>query len=234
MSLLRIRVTEHGHHLLQISGPLANCYLVREDDGLTLVDCNVGGSTDAILRAAGSAAAPIRRIAVTHAHWDHVGSLDQLSEALPDAELLVGARESRILAGDFGLGPEEPVGRLWRFVYRRSERQPDRLLEPGDRVGSLEVVAAPGHTPGQIGFLDTRDRSLICADAYVTVGRLFVCNELHWRFPAPALLGTWHGATSVATAKALRDLRPARLASGHGPVVEAPVPAMEAALARVI
>jgi hypothetical protein len=44
------------------------------------------------------------------------------------------------------------------------------LLRPGDRVGSLEVVGAPGHTPGHVAFLDTRDRTLIAGDVFTTLG----------------------------------------------------------------
>ena len=31
--------------------------------------------------------------------------------------------------------------------------KPDLLLEEGDRIGSLEVIATPGHTPGSIALL---------------------------------------------------------------------------------
>jgi glyoxylase-like metal-dependent hydrolase (beta-lactamase superfamily II) len=225
-----MKVTQHGSHLIQLTRAATNCYLVREADGLTLVDCSLPGSARAILAAAEGAA--IRRIVLTHAHWDHVGALAPLRRALPGAELLVGARESRFLAGDFALRPGEPRGSLRRFVYRKADIEPARLLEPGDRVGSLEVVDAKGHTPGQIGLLDTRDGTLLCADAYLTIGRPFVCNERVLRFPVPALVGTWHGPTAVASARALRALEPTRLASGHGRVVERPAAAMDEALAR--
>ena len=225
------QVTEHGQHLIQITKLVTNCYLVREDDGLTLVDCSWPGSAGAILAAAEETGQPIRRIALTHAHHDHTGSLEPLHEALPEADVLVGARESRFLAGDFELLPGEPAGSLRPFVYPRRDVQPDALLEIGDRVGSLEVVEAKGHTPGQIGFLDTRDRTLICGDAYLTVGRAFICTERVLRFPVPAF-GTWHGPTSVDSARALRGLDPARLATGHGGVLEGPVPQMDEALAR--
>ena len=39
-----------------------NCYLVREDDGLTLVDTMLPRSGKQILAAAAAAGAPIRRI----------------------------------------------------------------------------------------------------------------------------------------------------------------------------
>jgi glyoxylase-like metal-dependent hydrolase (beta-lactamase superfamily II) len=232
MGLVRTRVTQHGPYLTQITRLVTNCYLVREDDGLTLVDCSWPGSAAAILAAAEDAGDSIRRIALTHAHHDHTGSLEPLCAALPESDLLVGARESLILEGHFRLLSGEPAGSLRQFVYRQRDVEPDRLLESGDRVGSLEVVDAKGHTPGQIGFLDTRDGTLICGDAYLTVGKPFVCNERVVRFPVPALVGTWHGPTAVASARALRTLEPARLASGHGNVLERPVAAMEEALAR--
>ena len=229
---LPTKVTQHGPYLIQITRLVTNCYLVREDDGFTLIDCFWPGSAAVILDAAEDAGDSIRRIALTHAHHDHTGSLEPLCNALPDSDLLVGARESRLLNGDFRLLSGEPAGKLRRFVYRQRDVQPDGLLESGDRVGSLEVVDAKGHTPGQIGFLDTRDGTLICGDAYLTVGKPFVCSERVVRFPFPALVGTWHGPTAVASARALLTLEPARLASGHGDVLERPVAAMREALAR--
>lgn len=226
-------IQRHGRYLTQLTRLVTNCYLVREDDGLTLVDCLWPGSARGILAAAEDAGAPIRRIALTHAHHDHTGALEPLRAALPESELAIGVRERRLLAGDLGLDPGEPAGRLHRPVFRTRDAEPDRLLEPGDRVGSLEVVDAKGHTPGQIGFLDTRDGTLVCGDAYLTVGDPFVCNERVLRFPVPALLGLWHGPTAVESARGLLAVEPTRLATGHGRVVERPVPAMEAALARV-
>jgi hypothetical protein len=44
--------------------------------------------------------------------------------------------------------------------------------------------------------------------------------------------GTWHRPTELETARALRALDPARLAPGHGKVVEAPGPAMDEAIAK--
>jgi hypothetical protein len=42
--------------------------------------------------------------------------------------------------------------------------RPDVALQDGDLVGSLTVIACPGHSPGHVAFLDTRDRSLIAGD----------------------------------------------------------------------
>jgi glyoxylase-like metal-dependent hydrolase (beta-lactamase superfamily II) len=209
---------------------LVNAYLVREDDGLTLVDTMLPRSAKAILAAAGELGAPIVRIALTHAHGDHIGSLDALSAALPGAEVLSSARDARLLQKDMSLDPGEPQDKL-RGGYPGAQTRPTRTLSAGDSVGSLDVVAAPGHTPGQVAFLDRRDGTLLCGDAFSTLGGVATAAKAALRFPLVAM-ATWHRPTALQSARALRALAPARLAPGHGRVVEAPGAAMDAAIAK--
>ena len=210
---------------------MVNAFLVEEEDGLTLVDTTLPRSEKPILKAAEELGRPIVRIALTHAHQDHIGSLDALAAKLPGVEVVISARDARLLEKDKTPEPGEPADAKLRGGYSGAATRPSRLLSPGDRVGSLEVVAAPGHTPGQVAFLDTRDRTLICGDAFSTLGGVATTAKVNPRFPLPAL-ATWHRPTALATARALRALDPARLAPGHGPVVEAPGPAMDAAIAK--
>ena len=208
---------------------LVNAYLVEEDDGLTLVDAVIKGSEDKLLAAAAATGRSIVRIVLTHAHGDHVGSVDALTQRLPDAELIVSARDARLLKKDMTLDPDEPKDKL-RGGYPGVEATPDRTVRHGDRVGSLEVVATPGHTPGHVALLDVRDRTLYCGDAYSTVAGVATSAKLHP--PFPLALFTWHRPTGLSSARALRRLEPARLAPGHGKVVESPLAAMDRALAR--
>lgn len=214
--------TTHGKYLTQLRRrtllfPI-NCYLVREDDGLTLVDTGLSGTAPAILDAAQAIGAPIRRLALTHVHMDHVGSLDALHTALPDAEVIVSAREARLLARDFSLDTTEPRVKI-RGGFPVATTRPTRAVAPGERIGSLEVIPAPGHTPGHIAFLDTRDGTLIAGDALSTHFGAAVAGVAKPLFPFVAM-GTWHKPTALQTVKALRALDPARLAVGHGPVLE--------------
>jgi glyoxylase-like metal-dependent hydrolase (beta-lactamase superfamily II) len=226
-----MKTTRHTPNLVQLSRfGAVNAFLVSEDDGLTLVDTMIGGSQDGILAAAREIGLPIARVALTHAHSDHVGSVDALAQALPNATFAVSARDARFLAGDKSLDAGEPQSKL-RGGYPKIETRPGLLLSAGDRIGSLEVIAAPGHTPGHVAFLDTRDRTLIAGDAYATLGGVVTSATVNWRFPLPAL-ATWDKATEIETARTLRALDPARLAVGHGPVVEQPAAAMDAAIAR--
>lgn len=228
-----MKTTRHGHFLVQLTRfprvfPV-NCYLVREEDGLTLIDAALPRSAPAILAAARELGAPIVRIALTHAHGDHVGSLDDLRSALPGAEVLLSARDARFLGGDMTLDSDEPQAKP-RGQYVTKQTRPTRTLAPGDRVGSLEVVASPGHTPGHIAFLDTRDRTLIAGDAFQTRGGIAVAGTVRPLFPFPGL-ATWHKPTALRSASALRALGPSRLAVGHGQVLENPLPEMDRAIA---
>src|SRR4051794_20800842 len=130
-----------------------NCYLVDEDDGLTLVDTMLPGSLKTISAGAERLGKPIVRIALTHAHGDHIGSLDAVAAASPDAEVSISARDARLLKKDKSLDPGEPDAKL-KGSLPGADTQPSRTLAAGDRVGALEVVPSPGHTPGHISFLD--------------------------------------------------------------------------------
>ncbi|HEY7349373.1 MAG TPA: MBL fold metallo-hydrolase [Ktedonobacterales bacterium] len=225
-----MKTTSQGKYLYQLERlGFVNCYFVREDDGFTLVDTGLSGSAQAILNAARALGAPIVRIALTHAHVDHVGSLDALHTQLPDAEVLISARDARFLSGDHSLDPQEPQVKL-RGGYPICATRPTRTLAPGDYVGSLEVIAAPGHTPGHVAFLDRREGTLIAGDAFQTRGGIAVSGVVRPLFPFPAM-ATWHKETALRSAEALRGLEPARLAVGHGPVLNAPLAAMDRAIA---
>jgi glyoxylase-like metal-dependent hydrolase (beta-lactamase superfamily II) len=203
-----------------------NAYLVREDDGFTLVDTMLGRSADGIIAAANSAGAPIRRIALTHGHGDHVGSLDALKERLGDeVEVLMPELDARIHAGEHVVDGKLPGS--WPTV----RTVPDVRLAAGDRVGSLEVVPTPGHSPGHISFLDVRDRSVIAGDVFTAYGRVAVTNHFYWRFPLAAM-ATWDRDRDLESARALAQLDPSLLAVGHGPVTRSPRSAMQQAIER--
>lgn len=207
-----------------------NCYLVREGEGLTLVDAMIGGSAKVIMAAATALGAPIVRIALTHAHGDHIGSLDQLHRLLPDAEVLISSRDARLLRKDISLDPNEPQTKL-RGGIPGAETTPTRTIEDGGMIGSLRAIATPGHTPGHLAFLDTRDQTLLCGDVFSTLGGMATSARTNWKFPLPAS-ATWDKATELESAKKLLALAPARLAPGHGKIVQAPQRAMAAAIDR--
>lgn len=209
---------------------LINCYILVEDDGLTLVDTGIAGTAKHIEGAVDQLNRPVRRILLTHADSDHIGGLDTLHARYPDAEILIGAREARRLHGDSSLEANEPQTKI-RGGIVSVKTQPTRLLHEGDRIGSLEAFASSGHTPGHMAFLDTRNGSLIAGDAFATQGGLAVAGQMRWRFPLPHL-ATWHPPTALESARKLVALKPTRLAVGHGPVLENPTERIERVIAQ--
>ena len=163
---------------------MVNCFLVREEDGLTLVDTGLAGSTVGILRAARTLDSSICRIVLTHAHLDHVGSIDALLSELPTIEFLVGKRETRLLTRDFTLDADERGKKLLGFPGVKS--RPQRCLNDGDRVGSLQAISSPGHTPGHMAYLDVRDGSLLAGDAFTTQSGVVAAGVLKLYFPIPS------------------------------------------------
>jgi len=203
-----------------------NAFLVRETDGFTLVDTTMGKAAAELVDAATGAGAEIRRIALTHGHGDHVGALDALKAQLGDSvEVLMPELDARIHAGEQVVEGKLPGS--WPTVSTK----PDALLRGGERVGSLEVIPSPGHSPGHVAYLDTRDRALIAGDVYTTYGGAAVTNHFHLRFPFAAM-ATWDRGTDLESARTLRQLEPALLAVGHGPAVSDPGPAMDRAISR--
>jgi len=111
---------------------------------------------------------PVRLIN-THCHFDHIMGITHCRikykvpfEIHPDEEILV---EHAVDHGDrFGI-PMEPVD------------APDAYFKEGDRItfgnSYLEVIEAPGHSPGGVVFYNPEQKILIAGDVlfYGSIGR---------------------------------------------------------------
>lgn len=220
-----VRETDQLYRLTRIG--MVNHFLVKESDGTgTLIDTGLPGSAIAILRGADQLAIPIARILLTHAHTDHIGSFDALSEALPGVQSFIGATEAPLLAGDFSVYGRKPDQRPFGFMKTRSH--PKTTLEDGEMVGSLRTVFCPGHTPGHVAYLDTRDGSLIAGDSFTTQMGIVATGVYKFYFPFPAWFPS-NSSGAARNARTLTALRPSRLAVGHGRTIENPQGAMERA-----
>jgi hydroxyacylglutathione hydrolase len=122
-------------------------WLLTEPPGRTAVVVDPGDA-DPVLATLSEAGLKLSAVLVTHHHGDHIGGLDELSDAFPGLRIY---------------GPTDP----------RIRRLTDRLAE-GDRVqpsgldSRFEVLALPGHTATHIGYLGSG--ALFCGDTLFAAG----------------------------------------------------------------
>ena len=208
---------------------MVNVVLVRGRDGWCLIDTGTSGTLGRLrgsLRRMGVREGDLRRVLVTHAHPDHVGGLAELVRA-SGAE--VWAPEGDRAWIEHRGSPPRPDPRTLSGVHRLLGRiEPaaatpvsvDRGLRGGDRLDEvrdgLEVVALPGHTPGQIGFWFAAERVIVAGDALMHVFPW-------WHPPIAAYTSDMQQARrSVAS---LAALEPRAVVVGHGPPVVLPADA---------
>ncbi|MBI3914567.1 MAG: MBL fold metallo-hydrolase [Chloroflexi bacterium] len=139
----------------------ARAYFVGAPD-YALIDTGVPGKANEIVSALaqiGVQPLQVKRIILTHHHWDHVGNLWELQRitraavcAHPrDAEYITGKRLRR--------APRPPMARLIYGMFslfgaRNLPPVPvDRLLNDGDQMESFKIIHTPGHTPGHVCLL---------------------------------------------------------------------------------
>jgi glyoxylase-like metal-dependent hydrolase (beta-lactamase superfamily II) len=227
-----MKVTKHDDCLMMITKlGFINCFLVIEDDGVTLVDALTRGSGREILQAVSQTGRPLKRVLMTHAHSDHVGSVDEVLADSADVNFLVQERAVPILAGDVSPHDDEPKGRMLKIAYGKVSSQITDTINDGDQIGSLHAIATPGHTVEHYAFFDPRNATLIAGDSWQTLGGLAVVGDTRWRFPIPSW-GTWHRPTNLNSARKTLEYKPAHLAVGHGRIFCNAEEAMAVAIAR--
>lgn len=150
-------------------------YLIEDDDALALVDSSSAGAADRILDAIaeiGRRPEELRTIVATHYHLDHTGNVGALIEHT-GARLYAHADDVPYIDGRLMWMPMR--GPWMGFDQRQMAKMHftlnvDRELQGGETLpiaGGLEVIHAPGHTPGHIALYARERRVLFSADAFM-------------------------------------------------------------------
>jgi glyoxylase-like metal-dependent hydrolase (beta-lactamase superfamily II) len=227
-----IRNVAPGVHRLEHA--YVNCYLVEDDNGVTLVDAAFPATWSVLLRALRAIRrkpAEVKALVLTHAHFDHLGFARRAQKewnvpvwshakeeyiarhpyryAHERSRLLYPIREPRALPV---LGTMARAGALnVRGVTDLRFFEPDEVLEV---PGSPRVVFSPGHTFGHSALHFPSRDALMTGDALVTF-------EPYTGARGPRIVS---GAATADSSDALRSLdalaqtEAAIVLPGHGEV----------------
>ena len=132
----------------------------------------------AALRDLGRSPGELKRIVLTHAHRSHLGGVAALKHAT-GATVLAHEWEADIVAGErraqpVTLRPMQSL-RLMPFQLGLALGRPrhvpcpvDDAVGNDDAVGPLQVLHAPGHSPGHLAFFWPERGVLLAGDAIAT------------------------------------------------------------------
>ncbi|HTZ05785.1 MAG TPA: MBL fold metallo-hydrolase [Gaiellaceae bacterium] len=200
-------------------GGHVHAFLIDDGGELSLVDTLFESDARLVLdaiRKLGRTTDDLKRIAITHGHRSHLGGMAALRRA-SGARLYAHEWEADIVSGQrraqaVSILPQQSLKLipfqlgLWLNTPKHDPVPVDELLDEGDAFGPLQVLHAPGHSPGHLAFWWPERRFLIAGDGVAT-----------W----PELCPGWHAFNlnkpqHAVTLKRLAALEPAIVGVGHG------------------
>lgn len=210
-----------------------NVYIIqdREATGYIMVDAGLkttaGKIRSLVAELFGNGSKP-RAIVMTHAHFDHRGSLIELAEEW-GVPVYCHHMERPYLTGQSSYPPADPsvgggVMALMSFAYPRVPINAGQYLSelPGDgSIPELEEwrwIHTPGHTPGHISLFREKDGVLLAGDAFVTTMQeslISVATQAKLVSGPPKYFTPDWGA-AARSVKELAALEPNVIATGHG------------------
>jgi len=210
-----------------------NVYIIQSTDSpqWVLVDTGLKSSAPKIRRMIDEVIEPgavPNAIIMTHGHFDHRGSLQQLADEWR-VPVYCHHMEVPYLTGKASYPPpDSTVGggmmASMAFVYPKGPIDIGEHLRELPEDGTVPFLSewrwihTPGHTPGHISLFRERDGVLIAGDAFVTTKQESVFSVMTQKKEVcgPPKYFTPDWGTSARSVKELADLEPNVITTGHG------------------
>jgi len=148
-------------------GPLQeNCYLLADEKSKAAVLIDPGDDADLLLGVLKEKNYKLQAIWLTHAHFDHVGAVEDITQAF-DVPVLLHAKDN-ILYDNAAMAAAR-----WEITIKQPSKKPTELkdgqiLKLGDT--EVECIFTPGHAPGHIAFYIKSEKLLLSGDALFKEG----------------------------------------------------------------
>jgi len=129
--------------------PGFHCYLIKDAQGLTLIDSSLPGRGDDILREIkqiGFQASDLKRILLTHGDMDHIGNAPMLQKAT-GCKVYASEEEVLLITGQMRRAEmKEKLFQSSGFIPPEMSVLPEELEE-------YQIIPSPGHTTGHVCYL---------------------------------------------------------------------------------
>lgn len=181
-----------------------NCYIVGDDDCCQCAVIDPAADASSIIAAASEMGCEIKKILLTHSHFDHFEALNELynktgAQVLVSADDKPGLSYPQLnLSSSFGFGTLIFQGEVTAFHDGDS-------ITVGNVI--LEVMSTPGHTPGSVCFILHDSKTIFSGDTVFaeSIGRT--------DFPGGSFEAIIHSLNAVLAMDKDYKIMP-----GHGPV----------------
>ncbi|MCF8564094.1 MBL fold metallo-hydrolase [Alicyclobacillus tolerans] len=126
-------------------------YLVMGEEPV-LIDTGMPGRHDKIaneLLKLGMTFEDIAHILLTHHDVDHIGNAKYI-QSHSHAKVWAAKEDAPVILGEQN---RHGLKRVIAALVRADTPKVDAVYQPGEKIGSLEVIETPGHTPGHVSVL---------------------------------------------------------------------------------
>lgn len=163
-------------HIFTLPLAYTNCYMIKGEAGCILVDCGrqmQAGRFKRLLKAQGISPSEVNLIIITHAHFDHVGSLAAIKQQC-SCPVMAHPREAELIEkGRVVIPPgTNHLGRMVSWLGNHNKRclgfkptqvelQPEAEADLSPYGVAGKVIPTPGHTPGSLSVLLDDGRAVV-------------------------------------------------------------------------
>lgn len=211
-----------------------NIYMIgKQEEGSpwVLVDAAIPNSADRIIKEAAARFGkdnPPQAIVLTHGHFDHRGSLEDLLKAW-NVPVYAHPLEMPFLTGKSHYPPPDPTAgngamSAFSFLFPTSPLNLKDKVKPIPHNGFIDelpdwrFIHTPGHSPGHVSLFRDKDKVLIAGDAFVTTDQSsaisVMTQKLTLHGPPTYFTCDWRAAKK--SVRKLAELKPSAVGTGHG------------------